>query len=149
MNIKFNWGTGIFLVIIVFFILIFSFIYYASTFKINLVEDNYYEKELKYEEHITKLRNTDSANLPIGIIHEGRSIQLVIPGKCDPGMISGKIQFYRPSDFEMDRFYTFSPDKNGVQNIDLGGFPGGKYIIKIDWMYDSVEFFQEQSIFIQ
>ena len=54
---KFNWGTGNFIFIVVFFIVIFSFIYYTTTQQINLVEEDYYEKEIKFQEQIDRIHN--------------------------------------------------------------------------------------------
>ncbi|MCK5078307.1 MAG: FixH family protein, partial [Bacteroidales bacterium] len=46
MKIKINWGTGILIFLVIFFIAIFSFVYFSFQLQINLVEDDYYPKEI-------------------------------------------------------------------------------------------------------
>ena len=51
---KFNWGTGIFLLYAGFAAVTIALVIFAMTKKVDLVTDNYYDKELKYEEQIQK-----------------------------------------------------------------------------------------------
>ena len=56
---KFNWGHGIAAFIGFFFIAIFSFIFFTLQFETNLVEEDYYPKEIAYQEKIDKMHNTE------------------------------------------------------------------------------------------
>ena len=57
MLMKFNWGTGIFISIIIFFIAIFIFLYIAFTNENDLVENDYYPQEIEYQNRIDKVQN--------------------------------------------------------------------------------------------
>ena len=49
---KWNWGVGITLTIIVFTIISLLFIYFAFNQDINLVRDDYYEAEVQFNEKL-------------------------------------------------------------------------------------------------
>ena len=52
MKLKFNWGTGIFLFLVVFLLACAAFIYFAFTQDVNLVHKDYYEKGVNYTEQM-------------------------------------------------------------------------------------------------
>jgi hypothetical protein len=141
---KFNWGTGILIFIIFFFIAIFSFVYYTTTHDINLVEEDYYPKELAYDSQQEKMRNT--ANLPEKISFEKTRdmIRLVFPGFINKDSINGSIMLYRPSDHKKDLSYQISLDTACSQVIEAGELLPGKYIIKVDWSFRGKSYYQEE-----
>ena len=46
---KLNWGKGIFITYALFFVMIMSVVVYMSSLDVNLVTEDYYEKELKHQ----------------------------------------------------------------------------------------------------
>jgi len=54
---KMNWGTGILVLIILFFITMFVMVYIAFNQRVDLVTKNYYEKELAYQKDINMQQN--------------------------------------------------------------------------------------------
>ncbi len=144
---KFNWGTGILIFIILFFIAIFSFVYFASTQKVNLVEDDYYPKELAYQNIIDKKNNTRSLPEKITFEHRGNTLIISFPAIIESKKPGGTILLYRPSDYALDIEHTIDTDEEGRQFISTEQLLPGKYIIKIDWALDSIQYYQEE-IFI-
>ena len=55
-----NWGWKIALVYTLFALMTLGFVVLGSMKKVNLVEKDYYEKEIKYQEQIDKIRNDKS-----------------------------------------------------------------------------------------
>ena len=62
---SFNWGRGIFLVIILFLGACAAFMIYSRTQKWTMVEEDYYPKELRHEEVLEKMRNFNSLQEPM------------------------------------------------------------------------------------
>jgi hypothetical protein len=62
---KFNWGHGITLFLIIFLLLNVVVVIYTLSQDVELVTDNYYENELKYEDHLVQERR--GMNLPDSI----------------------------------------------------------------------------------
>ena len=57
MKIQFNWGTGILLVIIVFFGLMIAMVVFSMNQEVNLVSPDYYPKGIDYDKQIEKTKN--------------------------------------------------------------------------------------------
>jgi len=149
MKKKFNWGTGIFLFILLFFVLLFSFVYFTTTQKINLVEDDYYEKELKFQEQIDKKHNAEPYSEQFRFHQVENSLTMVFPEFFKGKDLEGNVHFYRPSDYEKDVYVLLDLDPTGTQYFDLSIMEKGKYWIKLDWTADSISYYHEYSLIIQ
>lgn len=143
---KISWGTGILIVIIVFLVAIISFVIFTSTIKVNLVEEDYYPKELKFDSQIEKNTNTEALEEKINFIVLDTLILLDFPDFFDAKAVEGSILVYRPSDYAEDLRYNIDLDTNGYQFIPTKTLLKGKYILKIDWTCEGVNYFQEKVI---
>lgn len=143
---KFNWGTGILIVIILFLIAVISFVIFTSTQKVNLVVEDYYPKELNYDSQIEKNTNTEALEEKISIHTVDSLIILIFPPLVEEKIVEGSILLYRPSDFEADILYEIQLDSNRRQILPATSLLPGKYIIKIDWSCDSINYYQEKVI---
>lgn len=56
-NMKFNWGTGIVIVIVIFIGAMIGIIVFSMSQQVNLVSPDYYPKGVNHEEHLQKQRN--------------------------------------------------------------------------------------------
>ena len=122
MKIKFNWGTGILLFIIFFFLAMSGFVYYAFQQPVNLVEDDYYKKELEFEEHINKIRNTNALDEKVAVIQHNKSLSIEFPYLFSGSEVTGIVYFYRPSNFKLDIELALELDSSNRQIINLSDF---------------------------
>ena len=143
---KINWGTGILIVIIIFLVTMISFAFYTTTQKVNLVEKDYYPKELNFDTQIEKNSNTEALEEKISFIKDDSLLLVRFPSFVEANKVEGSILVYRPSDFEEDIKYTITLDTNRIQYIPTNKLLPGKYIIKVDWAYQGVNYFQEKAI---
>ena len=148
MKLKFNWGTGIFIFLIIFFISIFWFVIFSFTVRQDLVEDDYYPKELEYEQQIQKQQNLNKLGEEISIRKETEYIFLQFPKTQTDDEIKGQILVYRPSDSRLDETHYIKLDSLNEQQLNTSKFRSGKYILKIAWTYQQKAFYQEIIIFI-
>ena len=142
MKININWGTGIFIFLVIFFIAIFSFIIFAFQQNNDLVDDDYYPKEITYQDHIDKVNNLKELGQEIFIENQDQMIILHFPGLFDHEL-SGEILIYRPSDADMDKVINIEVDEHNKQFISTKEIDSGKYTIKVDWVHDGIEYYQE------
>jgi hypothetical protein len=146
---KFNWGTGIFIVIVLFLLAVVSFFIFINTLDINLVEDNYYEKELVYQEKIDKINNTALLKGEITISQEPGILIIQFPEADSTTEMSGSVLLYRPSDPKKDVTVPLQLDDARRQVIDISGISGGKWTVKLDWEMGGMEFYFEEGIIIE
>jgi hypothetical protein len=143
---KINWGTGILIVIIVFLIAIISFVIFTTTHKVNLVEEDYYPKELNFDSQIEKNSNTEALDEKVSFIVKDSLVVIAFPDFVDAKLVEGTILVYRPSDYDEDLRYNIELDTNNHQYIPTYKLLQGKYILKIDWTFEGKNYFQEKVI---
>jgi hypothetical protein len=142
-----NWGTGIVIAFILFIAMIFTFIFLGSKEPSDLVSEDYYAKELAYEDVISATRNTFSFEDSIQVVEGDHQMVLTMPVSKVSGA-KGQVHFFRPSEADLDRIYPLSPDNMGKQYFDNSEFRPGKYQVKISWSSNGVPYYWEADIFM-
>jgi hypothetical protein len=145
---KWNWGTGIFIVIVLFVGASVAFLIYAQHETWSMVEEDYYPKELRHEEKLVKMRNANALSAPLQISHDKTNLILQFPVDFAGMTITGKIDVYRPSDETLDVISEITVDSSLVQLIPLSKLTKGRYVVKVDWSSAGKNYFKEQDIFI-
>ncbi len=143
---KFHWGHGIFLFILLFLAAMTWVIVFSFSQKVNLVTPEYYPKGVNYEEQINKVKNTAALKQKIELEKENRKLILRFPDKFKGQVVTGTIQFYYVTDYEKDRKMDIDLDSTGSQLIDISSFISGRYLIKIDWSANKQGYYQEFDI---
>ena len=144
---KFNWGTGILIVIVLFILAVVIFFIWSSYLDINLVEDNYYEKELAYQERIDRIMNAESLGEKVKVTLSREILRIDFPKSISGKKIGGNIIFYRPSDPGRDFTVPLDINDSAYQIIDASRLDPGRYVIKIDWVADSVGYYFEEEVY--
>ena len=145
---KWNWGTGIFIVIVLFIGACAAFIYYALHQEWNMVEEDYYPKELRYEEKLVRMRNANALTMQLKVKVDLANLVVQFPTDFRGKDLTGKIDLYRPSDEKLDLILPVSVDSALIQFIPLNKLSQGRYVVTVDWTSGGKEYFKEQDIFI-
>ncbi len=143
-----NWGKWITVVLIVFMLLIISFVYRAFQSEVNLVSADYYKQELAYDEQYEKQMNTQQMKGKVGIEfnEEEHKIEFEFPTSVEKGVI----HFYRPSDDRIDVKVPLGSFSTGRKQVDISELKRGIWKVKIEWL-DSAKtpYFYEHHLYIQ
>ncbi|MFH1196264.1 MAG: FixH family protein [bacterium] len=145
---KMNWGKGIALTYILFIVVVLIMVAFSFTKEVNLVTDDYYEKEIKYQEQIEKLENTEQLAEKPEIKIVNRQIEVIFPSVFNPFDVSGDIHFYRPADNKNDRTVELNLDGNSIQKIPIENMARGLWKIKIDWLAKDKKYYLEKIVII-
>jgi hypothetical protein len=146
---KINWGTGIVMVFVLFVFGMSLLVYISLKNRINLVHKDYYPREIAHQTMIDKVNNAASLPEIIKITNKGDSLEVAFPANFDFDKVTGEILVYRPSDDRKDVHLPINLSSNGLQTIPTDNLYIGKYIVKVDWMYEEVAFYHEQDIHIK
>lgn len=146
MKIKFNWGTGIFIVITLFLSFFIGVIIFSFNQKINFVSKDYYPKEIEYQKQIEKIKNYNALNQSVNCVLSQNKIKICFPEFFRNKEVKGEIHFFYIKDYEQDTKYYIKFDSDICQTINVENFPKGRYYVKIDWTIDSVSYFKEFKI---
>ena len=138
-----DWGKGILVTIIVFV----SFILVLVTISvrqddIHLVTENYYEEEMKYQEHIQREQATAELGRDVLVLDaQGKVMQLALPIGA-----KGSLHFFRPSDAGLDLKIPIHITEDGGGEIPVGDLLPGYWRVKLSWTENGVNYYQEKKI---
>jgi hypothetical protein len=144
MKMKFNWGHGIFIGIACCVTALLILVFNSTKETIDLVVEDYYPKELKFENDIEKIKNTKSLEKNISFSVRD-SIYVQFPD-IDSNKLAfeGEIWFYRPSDKSLDIKSEIMLNDSLYMSFPLTKFSAGKYEIIVDWSCNDTEFLTKE-----
>ncbi len=148
MKINFNWGTGIVIAFVIFMGGIITIAVYLMNQDVNLVADDYYDQEIKYQQQIDRIKRTKKLDTKNIITFNGTTVNVTIPKSLLKSNLTGEIYFYRPSDENIDIKIPLHTDSLGVQVIPVSGLEKGSWTVKVNWLTGKKEYFVEKHIFI-
>ena len=142
---KLNWGHFILISFVLFVFLILYMVFRSYQHTNDLVAEDYYAKEIQFQEVIDKKKN--AGELAENITWKSTSSGILIHYPALEGKIGGKIVLFRPSDKNLDQEFDIVPDEKNEQVLPSEGLVSGKYQIQIDWKAGEEEYFTEGSVF--
>ncbi len=144
---KINWGARVAILYIGFVLLILFLVVKSFQVDVDLVTEDYYEQELKFQEIINKKANANKLTIGLTYVLEGKKISFSFPK--DQENIKGHIKIYRPSNKNFDRLFKIELDEENVIILELDNSPSGLYKMKIDWESNSIGYYVEKDIYLK
>lgn len=141
-----NFGKWIVVAFVLFAMFIGTLVTVCVRQDISLVSPNYYNEELRYQDQITRINNTNQLSQKPAITKEGNNLQVRFGPQVN--LQKGELKLFCPSDPKMDRVFTLQPNSGGTQFVDLNSLRHGMYKAKLLWTMDDKEYFIEETIFI-
>ncbi|MBI5475451.1 MAG: FixH family protein [Ignavibacteriales bacterium] len=146
---KFNWGFGIALVIVIFAAGVGVLVYIAASQKVDLVADDYYDQELKHQNRIDESKRSSDLKKKIEVRAANSELKIIFPDSFLSREITGSIMLYRPSDRKSDIMLPLVLDSANIQTILTPSFQKGLWRAKIMWEYEKEKYYQEEVVIIQ
>lgn len=142
---NFHWGHGITVFYVIFVIAVLSALFASFGIDRSLVADDYYAKDLAYQDQYNKTQNALRASdnkLTVNMLAEQQLVELIVDTEV---LIKGKVTFYRPSDQSQD----FSVDLTAAETtFSTTTLKKGKWILKVEWNEGGNSYYQERQIYI-
>jgi hypothetical protein len=146
MKLKFNWGTGIVLALIVMIGGMIFLVSIALRQDYDLVESDYYQKSVDYQKHIDEVKNTEALPEKVRFEQTTDSLKLAFPSLSLVDDYSGEIHFYSPVEEKRDETVKLKLNNQFIQAIDLKNLKSGRYTVKLNWTANKQSYYQEQEI---
>lgn len=143
---KINWGTGIVIALVVMVGGMIFLVSIALRQDYDLVENDYYQKSVNYQQHIEEVKNTEALADKIKVEQTADSLKLVFPSLSAAQNYSGEIHLYSPVEEKRDEVVKLKLNNRFSQGISLKNLKKGRYVVKINWSANSVSYYQEQEI---
>jgi hypothetical protein len=145
---KFNWGTGIFIFLILFLLACFGFIYFAFQQDVNLVHKDYYEKGVDYNQQMKVDSRSAKYYNDLNVYLEDEFLIVKFKESLASTIDSGNALLYRPSDSKQDVSVPLELNNN-VLKIPKSNLISGRYILKLYWVANGEKFEVDKPVNIQ
>jgi hypothetical protein len=143
---KFNWGTGLAIWLIIFVIAIMTFVTFAFNQDVNLVNKEYYQKGVHYDDIRIEREKGKSQEEHFTINQEGENVVLSFDKDYFSTIKVLDVQFYRPSDRHQDKHLLFETNTLIVSKSDL---IKGRYQLNISWEKEGEKYMLEKYFFLK
>lgn len=142
------WPLGIVLAFVIFIVGMAAAVVIAATHRDSLVNENYYEQELKFQNQINAAARAKNSGASVALGTVSGSLVVGLPPAQMAGKISGTIELYRPSAPALDRIFPLAPKADGTQALDIAKFAAGSWVVRVRWTVDGQDYFLEQKIIL-
>lgn len=142
---KISWGVKIILSFVIFAAGIIVMVIVSMSRTTDLVSENYYEQEIKYQDQIDLLKNSGELNKNISLSYSDNKL---IFRTDHPKKLKGEIHFYRTSNAAKDFIIPYDADGAGEQTIPASNLEKGLWKVKLNLNDGKDKFYVEKSIFI-
>ncbi len=140
-----NWGLRIVVGLGTFMLLIMGAgIYMVSHDTDSLVDEDYYEKSLSYDDVYKRKQNVIDDDVKPKLQLDGDTLTIVFKGDIN----KGEVNFKRPSDGNLDLKVPFYTQSNTFR-LPVSTFSKGNWTLEVVWEHNTRAYFDNQSLFIQ
>jgi hypothetical protein len=143
---KLSWGYIILSGYLVFVAGIVFLVYKASSQKFDLVTQDYYEEELKYQNVIDQSANTAALSAPVLVERSGSQLKVGFPAEMKDKKKTIDFYLYCPADAKKD-FRKTIEIKDSDLTQPLPSAMKGLYQLKLSWEVDGVKYYFEKKLF--
>ncbi len=139
------WPVSIIGFFLVFILAMTAWITVALRNSMDLVRADYYEAEVRFQQHIDQANRARAWQSEIAIEYKAADNLLLV--RLPRAHLSqnpvGAIHLYRPSDAALDRKVPLALDSTGLQRISTGDLRRGLWKVRLAWSAGGEEFFTD------
>lgn len=143
---KLNWGTGIALVYGLFALTMVSVVVLSRSHDPGLVDKNYYDLDLNYQQHFEKKQNAAKLAEPLKVQFDAASQVIRIEFPKGIGTPLGSVKCFRSSTVKDDMLLEIRTNPDGNMEIPAEKLPTGLWNLEVDWQADGTTYFNSALI---
>lgn len=139
--------TGSLVAFMLFFV---GFAIWTFQSDVELMYDNYYDKDVVYEEQIRRIERTDALGVKpiVQYRHADQTMLITFPEKLGHVEPSGDVLLFRPADLHKDRTFPLELIGDTLQLISVPDLDKGLWRAKLSWTSAGTEYYLEQMIIV-
>lgn len=138
-----NWGKGIAIALSLFIGFILFLAITLMSQKVDLVSEDYYQKEIVFEDEIVARKNAAAIESKMEISQTDQFLVVKIPEGTFEGI---QMKLKRPNDDRLD--ISFTIEGTHLFMVDKNKLEEGRYDIALEFMYDNEPCHQRENIFL-
>jgi hypothetical protein len=139
-----NWGYRITIFFMAFISFMLFMLYQCVQQNFDLVSEDYYAQEVGFQEQINQENNFYKLDQKPSWSIAEKYFELSFPNT----FTKGTINFFRPSDKNLDFEEILKVDANKQQQVALSKFKRGVYKVQLSWSDQKESYYIQEQIFI-
>jgi hypothetical protein len=143
-----NWGYKILIGFSTFVVGMLCMVGVAMKQSNEMMDENYYEKELKFQDKIDASKNLFAVTEKLSITDSGNILVLQLPVATVASNTVGTIECIRSAEQKRDVKLRLQLDENGRQVLPKALFVNGIYQLRLDWTTNGTTYFHSQELMI-
>lgn len=122
----------------------------VRSFQVNteMVESNYYEKELEYEKLMKAGSNFNAVQNTLYTTLEGTTVNIRLDTTLSRSLENGTAQFYFAANSKNDRTFPIGKSDDGNYSFDRKNLAKGKNTLKLSFESNGKSYYREETVFI-
>ncbi|MCF7823888.1 MAG: FixH family protein [Candidatus Marinimicrobia bacterium] len=144
------WMWGLIATIVTLMLFFVGFAIWTFQDDVELVYDNYYDKDMVFEQQIRRVERTEALTNKPSIKYE-QDTQIVLiefPAQLGHKNPVGEILMFRPADLHKDRIFSLQLQGDTLQSIGVPDLDKGLWRAKLSWKSGGLEYYQEQMFMV-
>ena len=145
-----RWVWGITISVVLFVVIFVGFAIWTFQTDVELVYDNYYEKDVVFEQQIRRVERTDAlpAQPRFQYLPTTQTLTLDWPLEIRDHAPVGTVLLFRPSDLHQDRKFALALVGDSTQTLSVPNLSKGLWRVKLAWTAHDQEYYLEQRLVI-
>ncbi|MFZ1676446.1 MAG: FixH family protein [Saprospiraceae bacterium] len=144
-----NWGHSLTIFIILFLAGMLGMVYYASMQSNEMIDDHYYEKEIKYQSTIDAQKNLMAISTGSLIDQNQNEVIITFPLGSFESMENGTIELLRNDAQRKDVDLVIQTNGSDRQLISKNSLTKGMYTARIKWTNAHKEYYREEKLIVE
>jgi len=141
-----NWGRFITFIYVAFVAGIVYLVYGSMQQDINLVDENYYQKELAFQKEIEQSNRAVQLNQIVSVEETANGYWVKVDS-ARGSKFSADVHFYCASSKEKDKLFHFNDQNEAKWWIPAHKIQPGKYTVKTKWVIDAQDTLMQETAF--
>ncbi len=146
MRIIGNWALWVPVFYISFVLVLVAFVIWTTFHRVELVDENYYDKEIVYQEQIDKIERSNNLKNSLQLVNAKELILIKFPEEFEHNKIMGFVEMFRPSEAKLDFKVNIKCDSSNNFVIPTDKLKKGLWKVKIDWAVGDSTYYNEEVV---
>jgi hypothetical protein len=142
---NFHYGHGVMVAMAAFILIMAHFMVRAINNQEELVAQDYYAQELRYQQRIEQLERTMALGRTTVEARKGELV-ITLPTTVHQRAVSGELYLMRTNNARLDHRATVQASAEGRVVVDTSTLPPGAYLMQFDWAVDGKDYFTEERV---
>jgi hypothetical protein len=143
-----NWGHKIAIVYGLFVAFMIGMLVMSMNYDNDLVTEDYYAKELAYQDKINAGQNLVQADFDVEVKMIDGKLKLLFVHLPANQSVSGEVTFYKPDNQKMDETHPIIMEANSSEMEISSKGKKGRYKVQVNFELEGKRFYKEQELML-